>query len=342
MILTFNLFGAFAAIFLTAFFLGLQSSSPLRKMTNHKCRMKDDKFPLLPVPCSPAPLPPTPLLPLPSCYNRFVVNVEITVVGNEVLLGMVQDTNSNYLCRVVRGMGGRVRRVAVVRDETGAIADEIHASLARNADLVFTCGGLGPTDDDLTLVAIAGAVNQRIELNQTALELVARRYAELAERGYVASATMDEARLKMARIPAGARPIDNPVGAAPAVVITAASTRIVALPGVPAELKAIVEGPLQDLLKEIFGRGSYRERELTVECGDESRLAPALRQVVAAHPEVYIKSRAAFFGPDLLFRITLSASAVNAEEADIAIATASEDLSRAFAEAGIRTVTNRP
>src|SRR5215471_8568164 len=92
-----------------------------------------------------------------------VVNVEITVVGNEVLLGMVQDTNSNYLCRVVRGMGGRVRRVAVVRDDGEAIADEIRASLARRADLVFTCGGLGPTDDDLTLSAIAEALNQRIE-----------------------------------------------------------------------------------------------------------------------------------------------------------------------------------
>ena len=78
-------------------------------------------------------------------YNRRVVNVEIIVIGNELLLGLVQDTNSNYLCRVLRGMGGRVRRVAVVRDEADAIADETRASLARHTDLLFTCGGLGPT-----------------------------------------------------------------------------------------------------------------------------------------------------------------------------------------------------
>jgi len=117
--------------------------------------------------------------------------------------------------------------------------------------------------------------------------------------------------------------------------------RIVALPGVPAELKAIVEGPLQSLLKELFGRGSYREREVVVECGDESRLAPALREVVAAHPEVYIKSRASHFGRDVTFRITLSATAESAEAADRLILAASDDLARTFAEAGIRITDNK-
>ena len=278
----------------------------------------------------------------PFNYNRRVVNVEIVIIGNEVLLGLVQDTNSNYLCRVVHGVGGRVRHIAVVRDEADAIADEISAALARHTDLLFTCGGLGPTDDDLTLAAIAQALNLQLEINPAARAFVERRYTELAAQGYVSNAALTEARLKMARLPAGARIIDNPIGAAPAMTLMARATRLVALPGVPGELKAIVEGPLQALLKERFGRGSYREREVMVECGDESKLAPALRQVVAAHPEVYIKSRASHFGRDVMFRITVSASAESAEAADRLIVAASDDLSSAFAQAGIHLAGGKP
>jgi len=265
-----------------------------------------------------------------------VVTVEILTIGNEILLGIIEDTNSNYLCRVIRGMGGRVRRIAVLRDEIDAIADEVKASLERRSDLIFTCGGLGPTDDDLTLAAISQATARKLEVNASAQEFVERRYRELASQGYVSSAEMSEARLKMARLPEGARAVENPVGAAPAVVVEVDDARIVSLPGVPAELKAIVEGPLQDLLARTFGRGSYREREITVGCGDESELAPALRRVAFLHPEVYIKSRASRFGPDVLFRIVISASAASAEEASRLIASAASDLTRTLGDAGIQ------
>ena len=265
-----------------------------------------------------------------------MISVEILTIGNEILLGLVEDTNSNYLCRVVRGMGGRVRHIAVVRDEIDAIADEIRMSVERGADLIFTCGGLGPTDDDLTLAALAKAANLRLETNETAKQLVERRYRKLALQGYVSSAEMSEARLKMARLPEDARPVENPVGAAPAVVLESGGARIVSLPGVPAELRGIVEGPLQSLLTEVFGRGSYRERQITVECGDESELAPALRKVTAAHPEVYIKSRASHFGSDVRFRILVSASGASAEETEQMIESAAADLIRMLGDAGIK------
>jgi nicotinamide-nucleotide amidase len=264
-----------------------------------------------------------------------VVNVEIVTIGNEVLLGFVQDTNSNYLCRVVRGMGGRVRRIAIVRDEINAIAEEISASLARRTDIIFTCGGLGPTDDDLTVSGVAEATHRELELNPAARDFIQRRYQQLAKTGYVANAAMTESRLKMARLPQLAVVIENPLGAAPAMAVAAGSSRIVSLPGVPSELKSIVEGPLQALLNEVFGRGSYREREMVVDCGDESVLAPALRRVAAAHPEVYIKSRASHFGRDVMFRILVSASAASSQEAEQMIERASADLTRAFRDAGI-------
>ena len=265
-----------------------------------------------------------------------MVTVEILAIGNEILLGLIEDTNSNYLCRVVRGMGGRVRRIAVLPDEIDAIGDDVKASLGRGAGLIFTCGGLGPTDDDLTLAGVAKAAGRRLELNPSARALVRRRYAELAAQGYVSSPEMSEARLKMARLPEGARAVENPIGAAPAVVVEVDDARVVSLPGVPAELKAIVEGPLQSLLARVFGRGSYREREITVGCGDESELAPALRLVAALHPDVYLKSRASRFGPDLRFRITISACARSAEEADHMIASSASDLIRTLGEAGIQ------
>jgi molybdenum cofactor synthesis domain-containing protein len=255
-----------------------------------------------------------------------VTTVDIVTIGNEILLGLVQDTNSNYLCRLVRGMGGKVHHIAVVHDQIDEIAGELKASLNRGAGLIFTCGGLGPTDDDLTLAAVAHAIGRPLQVDPRAARLVEEKYRELAARGYVQSAGMTESRLKMATLPEGARAMANPVGAAPAALIELGNSRIVSLPGVPAELKAIVEGPLQEFLAKVFGKGSYRERELLVDCGDESQLAPALRQVSTANPDVYVKSRASGFGPDVKFRILISASAASAEEAEAKIQRASEDL----------------
>ena len=272
---------------------------------------------------------------LPRCYNPRVVTVEILTIGNEILLGLTEDTNSSYLCRVVRGMGGRVRHIAVVRDEVHAIAGDLKQSLDRGTDLVFTCGGLGPTDDDLTLSGVAMATARSLEDSSIALGLVERRYREFAAQGYVSSGEMSEARLKMASLPQGALVVENPVGVAPAVVLDVDGSSIVSLPGVPAELKAIVEGPLQGLLTKVFGRGCYREREISVASGDESELAPALRRVAQLHRDVYIKSRASRFGPDVRFRITISASAASEDEADRMIENAATDLTRWLGEAGI-------
>jgi len=265
-----------------------------------------------------------------------VVTVEVITIGNEILLGLVQDTNSNYLCRVVRGMGGRVRRIVIVRDEADHISAELRAALARKADLVVTCGGLGPTDDDLTLTAVAFATGRPISLNPDARDFVERKYRALADAGYVTSSVMNESRLKMARLPEGAAMVENPIGAAPAVWMRSEGSRIVCLPGVPSELKAVVEGPLQTLLREVFGVGSYRELEVLVECGDESQLAPSLKQVASAHSDVYIKSRASGFGPGVRFRIMCSATATTAAAAEAKVQDAANDLVRVFAAAGIQ------
>jgi nicotinamide-nucleotide amidase len=255
-----------------------------------------------------------------------VTSAEIIVVGNEVLLGLVQDTNSGYLCRVVRGRRGVVRHIAVVADLVETIAEEIRLSISRNSDLIFTCGGLGPTGDDLTLAAVAKACDRSLALNPAAHEFVVRRYGELAAQGHVSSAAMSDSRIKMAWLPEGATMVENPVGTAPATILRFSGSVIVSLPGVPAELKGIVEGPLRGLLAEFFGSGAYLERELIVDCGDESLLAPLLHQVSAAHPDVYIKSRARNFGSDVKLRVTLAASGATPEEVETRVAHAENTL----------------
>ena len=266
---------------------------------------------------------------------RFVLSAEIIIVGNEVLMGLVQDTNSNYLCRAIRGAGGSVRHIAVVADENDAVAAEISFSLARNADLIITCGGLGPTDDDLTLAAIANACGLPLVSDAAAVDFILRRYSELTAQGFVASDEMTDARLKMARFPEGGQMIHNPVGTAPAVMLTVGESRILSLPGVPAEMKGMIEGPLQGFLPGLFGGGAYIEEELSVRCGDESALAPLLRAVANAHPGVYVKSHAGLFGAALKFRVTLSATSASAREARDLIERAREDLLRELADAGL-------
>jgi molybdenum cofactor synthesis domain-containing protein len=257
--------------------------------------------------------------------------IDLIIIGNEILLGMVLDTNSQYLCRAVRGFGRRVGHISAVADDLGAIAAEIKNSVDRGAELIITCGGLGPTADDLTLEGIARATSRALETDLRALQLVTDRYRELAASGFVKAAEMDEARLKMARLPAGAVAVDNPVGAAPAIALDFDAMLIVALPGVPREMKAIVEGPLQPMLAERLGSGGYCELELIADCGDESVLAPLLKSVAADHPEAYVKSRAREFGATVKFLITISAAGASPEQAKSFAESARKQLEKALA-----------
>ena len=233
-------------------------------------------------------------------------------------------------------MGGQVRHAAIVRDVIEEIATELRNSINRRPDLILTCGGLGPTADDVTLQAVARATHRELVTDERALRMVEEKYLSFAARGFVSVGGVTESRRKMACVPEGARAIENPLGAAPVILLEAAGARIVSLPGVPAELVAIVEGPLQEFLAGVFGKGSYREQGSLVECGDESELAPLLEKVSAANPRVYVKSRAAGFKQDNSFRLLLSTAAADPKTADDLIAKAWTSLDVTLSEAGIK------
>jgi len=244
--------------------------------------------------------------------------VEVVSAGNEVLLGDVLDTNTNWLCVRVTTLGGHVRRTVMLRDEVESIAAELRAVIAGRPALIFTVGGLGPTTDDLTLAGVAAALDVPLVLHPDAERMVSERYAEFAKRKSVPFAGLNEPRRKMARLPRGATPLLNPVGGAPGVLIRldrdgriagvdAGATTIVSLPGVPAELKAIVDESLADELHRIFGDARFEERTLLLATHDESAIAHVLAAVERAHPDVYIKSRAQVIGSEQFNRITAAA-----------------------------------
>lgn len=268
-----------------------------------------------------------------------MAEVEVIAIGNELLLGDVLDTNSNWLCQRVTGLGGKVRRVVMVGDTLKAIVVEMQDALERKSDLIITTGGLGPTADDITLKAVAEATNHHLEVNLEALKIVKRRYEELAQEGYVADSTLTPSRRKMAHLPQGATPIFNPVGTAPACTLRVEDTTLVSLPGVPEELMGIWEGPLQPLLREIFGEGYYQEKMIFVDCKDESLLAPILKKTTGAHPQVYIKSRAKVFGPEVKIKITLSSAGRDRNQVEGVINEALKDLTRSLGSSGLTVET---
>ncbi len=270
--------------------------------------------------------------------------VEVVSAGNEVLIGDVLDTNTNWLCTRVTGLGGLVRRTVMARDDIEAIAAEIRGCIDRRPALVFTVGGLGPTSDDRTLQGVALGLGVGLVLHPEAERLVAEKYAEFHARGFVPFAGMNESRRKMARLPAGAEPIVNPIGGAPAVLCRAGETRFVSLPGVPGELMAIVDETLGGVLAEVFGAAYYEERSLEVELQDESAIADILLAAEEAHPSVYVKSRAKVLGSTSVIRVTLSARGRSDTVVAELLAPAAEQLLAQVAAAGycIKAVAASP
>ena len=148
----------------------------------------------------------------------------------------------------------------------------------------------------------------RLELHPEAERMVAAKYEEFFAAGYVPFPELNENRRKMARLPAGAEPLVNPIGGAPGVLCRSGETRIVSLPGVPGELKAIVDESLGPLVAEVFGDARYEERSLEVELQDESAIADILRAAEEQHPSVYVKSRAKVLGSTRVIRVTQRAA----------------------------------
>ncbi len=264
------------------------------------------------------------------------VIAEIFIIGNEILIGDIQDTNTHWLCKEINDMGGRVARVTVLRDVTETIAAEVRAALGRGAEVIITSGGLGPTADDLTLDAVAKGAGVEVQLHEQALQMVRSRYDELTAQGVLTQGGLNPAREKMAWLPAGAVPLSNPVGTAPGVLFRTGKSAIISLPGVPSELKGIFNSSLQPFLQETFRGGVSVMQTITVESNDESLMEPVLTRVVKGHPSIYIKSLARTLGESREIDVTLTAVGDDRSFLDAQLKAALDDLRQGLTSIGIR------
>ncbi len=158
----------------------------------------------------------------------------ILSIGTELVSGQTVDTNSAYLSRELAGLGVETIAHATVGDEQPAIAAAIREAAAR-APLVLVTGGLGPTEDDLTRQAMA-------EVLGVALRLDARCLSQIEEFFRRREREMNPANRVQAMLPAGAEPLDNPLGTAPGITATVGQSRVYVMPGVPREMELMFAG----------------------------------------------------------------------------------------------------
>ena len=262
----------------------------------------------------------------------------LLAIGNELLNGAVRDANLFSLSQHLTRMGFSVEYAAMVRDIPTKIAHVFLFLLAQQPDVLLCSGGLGPTEDDLTLSALAEALHVPLALNRAAEDLVESHYDRLLAQHYLTQRGPAFARQKMATLPLGAQPLPNPVGTAPGVKLEHQGTVIYVLPGVPAELEAIFAASVAPELLQRFNPGIWAEHTLLVHCDDEADLAIPLRDVARRHSEVYLKSLAKPFPAASAEGLQVIAVAVasTAAEAHGAAQATLDDLRRTAEAAGLR------
>ncbi len=158
-----------------------------------------------------------------------IVTAAVLVIGDEILSGRTRDQNINYIAAHLTQVGIRLKEVRVVADEEAAIVVAVNDLRARYSYL-FTTGGIGPTHDDITADAIAKALAVPIDIDARALDLL---QAYFAKRGVEAT----PARLRMARIPSGARLVHNAISVAPGFMLE----NVIVLAGVPDVMQVMLD-----------------------------------------------------------------------------------------------------
>jgi molybdenum cofactor synthesis domain-containing protein len=153
----------------------------------------------------------------------------VLLIGNEVLSGRTKDKNLGFIADYLTALGIDLLEARVVADDEAAIVAAVNA-LRAQFDYVFTTGGIGPTHDDITADCIAKAFDVEIVHNPEAVAILSQHYAETGKE-------LNEARLRMARIPVGATLIKNPISKAPGFKLQ----NVFVMAGVPRIMNAMMD-----------------------------------------------------------------------------------------------------
>ncbi|MGC8655724.1 MAG: molybdopterin-binding protein [Thermoplasmata archaeon] len=241
----------------------------------------------------------------------------IITIGNEILKGKTVNTNAAEIGRILYFSGYEIYRGLVVPD----IESEIRwafRSLVGLCNVIVSSGGLGPTFDDITVESFAHEFNIPLELNRETYDNIMKR---TLERGL----EMTREREKMALVPSGSKIIKNPVGSAPGIEFVIDNSKIFILPGVPKEMKSMMEFIGQEIkLNDSF----YFEDSIIVKGIYEASLAPSIKKIMDKYGgSVYIKSHPSLYNNnESVIEIEVSAKGVNLDEAKMIVKSAINDI----------------
>ena len=199
------------------------------------------------------------------------VNAAILIIGNEILSGRTQDTNTGTLATWLNSIGVKVNEVRVVPDEEKIIVDTLNL-LRKTYNYVFTTGGIGPTHDDITAQSVSKAFNRKYEIHKEAFKIL---------EAYYEPGEFNDGRQKMVWMPEGAELILNPTSGAPGFSVD----NVFCLPGVPSILKSMLGG----LKNKIVGGEPILSSTISLKTV-ESEIAKSLTKVQEQNKDVEIGS----------------------------------------------------
>jgi molybdenum cofactor synthesis domain-containing protein len=228
------------------------------------------------------------------------VTAALLVIGDEILSGRTKDKNIGYIAEYLTGIGIDLREVRVVPDEEAEIVAAVNALRTRYTYL-FTTGGIGPTHDDITADSIARAFGVPIGIDERARAMMLERYRP---------EDLNEARLRMARIPAGADLIENPISRAPGFRLD----NVIVMAGVP----AIMQAMLDNVAPTLATGARMVIRTVEAEGLPEGLYAAGLAEVAKAHGGVSIGSYPSFTGAGFRNQIIVRGKDEAAVEAALA------------------------
>jgi nicotinamide-nucleotide amidase len=242
------------------------------------------------------------------------MRAEIVGIGTEILLGQIANTNAQHISQRLADIGVDVLNHQVVGDNVGRIAAAIELAMSR-ADIVILTGGLGPTGDDITREGIAEAFGVKLERQQEIEVFLREKFERLGRE-------MPESNLVQAHVPEEARYILPERGTAPGLVIDSEGVRLYAVPGVPAEMREMLEGVILPELVEELGPAGIVSRVLKVVGVPEARVGELLEDLFREleNPTV------AYLASAGEVKVRLTAKAENEEEAGRLIAPVEEEI----------------
>ena len=214
------------------------------------------------------------------------VNAAILIIGNEILSGRTQDTNTGTLANWLNSIGVKVNEVRIVPDIEKKIIDTLNVLRSEN-DYVFTTGGIGPTHDDITAQSVAKAFGLKYEIHKEAFKIL---------KDYYQPGEFNEGRQKMVWMPENAELILNPTSGAPGFSVK----NVFCLPGVPSILKSMLGG----LKNRIVGGQPILSHTISLKTV-ESEIASSLTEVQDNNKEVEIGSYPFFHAGKLGVSIVL-------------------------------------